>query len=63
MLIVPQKYPVWKWSPSVNMTFMRNVLKKTFGKRLDCLTASFNNMRILKFKIQPTVTLFTAVNH
>ena len=26
-------------------------------------TAPFNNMRTLKFKIQPTVTLFTAVNH
>ena len=28
-----------------------------------CLTAPFNNMRTLKFKIQPTITLFTAVNH
>ena len=27
------------------------------------LTAPFNNMQTLKFKIQPTVTLFTAVNH
>ena len=27
------------------------------------ITAPFNNMRTLKFKIQPTVTLFTAVNH
>ena len=30
---------------------------------IQVLTAPFNNMRTLKFKIQSTVTLFTAVNH
>ena len=31
--------------------------------RLGAFTASFNNIKTLKFKIQPTVALLTAVNH
>ena len=37
--------------------------KRNFQNGMLLFTAPFNNMRTLKFKIQSTVTLFTAVNH
>ena len=33
------------------------------GAVSDLITAPFNNMQTLKFKIQPIFMLFTAVNH
>ena len=33
------------------------------GAVSDLINAPFNNMHMLKFKIQPSVVLFTAINH